>query len=224
MTGTSGLPGELISLRHVTPFLLDAARSGTAIPPASLIHHLRESGCRAPRRVVSDLKGSGFFAPQSTGFSVSTVGYRALLFISGALGTPTPQVFDELYSIDTSSRRYELVREGMTTRFIKGLLTNPSFQRLYICSPWVNLQRQDLSRLAIAIDKAQDIVGRIPEILVLVQTPRREELGKSLDDLRKFGATVVEKPRLHSKLYMREPGPAGGLRTVIDIKSSTWSG
>jgi hypothetical protein len=32
-----------------------------------------------------------------------------------------------------------------------------------------------------------------------------------LQFLRTFGAEVVEKPRLHSKLYMREPGPSGGL-------------
>ena len=211
----SGLPGELISLRQVAPLLLEVARSGGTLQARPLLKGLREAGCRTPGRVANELKAAGLLAAHSSGFCVSTVGYRALLFVSGALGTATPRIFDELYSIDASSRRYELVREGMTTRFIKGLVANPSFRRLYICSPWVNLQRQDLSRLAVAIHKAQDIVGRSPEILVLVQTPRSAELRKSLGDLRRFGATIVEKPRLHSKLYMREPGAAGGLSMAI---------
>ena len=215
MTTTPRLPGELIALRGFTPFLLDTARSATRIPSIAFLNRLQELGCPSPRRVLTELDGAGFLAPHARGLAVSMAGYRALLFLSGALGAPTPSILDELYSIDTSSRRYELVREGMTTRFIKELLTNPSFQRLYICSPWINLQRQDLSRLAVAIHKAQGIVRRVPEILVVVQTPRRDDLAKSIRDLKQFGATIVEKPRLHSKLYMRKPGPAGGLSMAI---------
>jgi hypothetical protein len=50
---------------------------------------------------------------------------------------------------------------------------------------------------------------------VLVKTPDLPEVKKTLDVLRSMGAQVVEKPRLHSKLYMREPGPSGGLSLAI---------
>ena len=56
---------------------------------------------------------------------------------------------------------------------------------------------------------------RPPEILVLVQSPKIPEVKKTLEILRTFGADIVEKVRLHSKLYMREPGPAGGLSLAI---------
>jgi hypothetical protein len=124
-------------------------------------------------------------------------------------------VFDELRLIETTLHRYELVREGMTSRFIKGLLTEPGFQRIYICSPWINLQKDDLGRLAVALDKARRSLARPPEILVLVQTPQIPALRKSLEILKGFGAEIVEKPKLHSKLYMREPGPSGGLSLAI---------
>jgi hypothetical protein len=66
-----------------------------------------------------------------------------------------------------------------------------------------------------ALDKARRTLTRPPEILVLVQTPKIPELKTTIDVLRQFGAEVVEKPRLHSKLYMREPGPSGGLSLAI---------
>jgi hypothetical protein len=124
-------------------------------------------------------------------------------------------VFDELRTIESTLHRYDLVREGMTSRFIKGLLTDPGFQRLYICSPWINLQKDDLGRLAMALEKAEQTLARPPEILVLVQTPKIPELRTTIDFLKQLGAEVVEKPRLHSKLYMREPGPSGGLSLAI---------
>jgi hypothetical protein len=124
-------------------------------------------------------------------------------------------VIDELRTLEPSLHRYELVREGMTSRFIKGLLTEPGFRRLYICSPWINLLKEDLGRLTVALDKAARSLTVQPEVLVLVQTPKLPEVKKSLDVLRSLGAKVVEKPRLHSKLYMREPGPSGGLSLAI---------
>jgi hypothetical protein len=51
--------------------------------------------------------------------------------------------------------------------------------------------------------------------MVLVQTPRKPEMRKTIDFLASLGAQVVEKPALHSKLYMREPGPSGGLTLAI---------
>jgi hypothetical protein len=102
----------------------------------------------------------------------------------------------------------------MTSRFIKGLVTEPGFQRLYICSPWINLVKTDLARLAIALDRAEKTLTRPPDVFVLVQTPK-PEMEAGLESLRRLGAKVVIKTKLHSKLYMREPGPSGGLSLAI---------
>ncbi len=42
-----------------------------------------------------------------------------------------------------------------------------------------------------------------------------EAVRQSLERLRQLGAVIAEKPKLHSKLYMREPGPSGGLWLAI---------
>jgi hypothetical protein len=165
---------------------------------------------------LDELRTAGFFTERRPGgVALTTRAHRTLLFTSGALGASSADVFDELRTIETTLHRYDLVREGMTSRFIKGLLNQPDFQRLYICSPWINLQKDDLGRLAVALEKARRTLTRPPEILVLVQSPKIPEVKKTLEILRTFGADIVEKVRLHSKLYMREPGPAGGLSLAI---------
>lgn len=214
MTIAQGLPGELISVPRVTADLLELARDGHAHEPGRYRRLLRTGGCAAPDAVLEELRVAGFFTVRPPGLALTTKGYRTLLFTSGALGAASVKVFDELRVIEATLHRYELVREGMTSRFIKGLLTEPGFQRLYICSPWINLQKDDLGRLAVALDKARRTLTRPPEMLVLVQTPKPEQ-RRSLEILQGLGAEVVEKPKLHSKLYMREPGPSGGLSLAI---------
>lgn len=215
MNSAGGLPGELLSIPKVTTELLALARAGSVQPLEFYTNILRDCGCRTPDATLGDLSAAGFFIRRTPGIALNMRAYRALLFASGALGSSSTSVFDELRQIEPGLHRYELVREGMTSRFIKGLLAEPGFQRLYICSPWINLQNDDLGRLAMALDKTKQSLLRPPEILVLAQTPKVPELKKSLEGLRNLGAQVVEKPKLHSKLYMREPGPSGGLSLAI---------
>ena len=215
MTGLQRLPGELMSVPQVTADLLELARAAEAHEPAFYRNLFRTNGCGMPEALFDDLRVAGFFSERPPGVALTTKGHRTLLFTSGALGAASAVVFDELRLIEPTLHRYELVREGMTSRFIKGLLTEPGFQRLYICSPWINIQRDDLGRLAVALHKARRTLARPPEILVLVQTPKTPDLRKSLEILKGFGAEIAEKQRLHSKLYMREPGPSGGLTLAI---------
>ncbi len=215
MRDTQGLPGELVSLPKVTSDLLELVRAGGANDPEFYRGILRLAGCETPDQVFDDFRVAGFFSARPPGITLTTKAHRTLLFSSGALGASSASVFDELRTIETTLHRYELVREGMTSRFIKGLLNEPGFQRLYICSPWINLQNDDLGRLAMALDRAKRGLTRPPEILVLVQTPKMPELKRTLEFLRGFGAQIVEKDKLHSKLYMREPGPSGGLSLAI---------
>lgn len=215
MTALRRLPGELISIPQITADLLDLARTGDARDAELYRKLFLTNGCGMPDAVFEELRTAGFFSTRPPGVALTTKGHRTLLFTSGALGETSEKVFDELRLIETPLRRYELVREGMTSRFIKGLLTEPGFQRLYICSPWINLQKDDLGRLAVALDTARRSLARPPEILVLVKTPEIPEVKKSLEILKGFGAEVVQKRKLHSKLYMREPGPSGGLSLAI---------
>ena len=211
----TGLPGELISHPSVTESLLAVASAASANDSEYYHELLRRCGCHDPGGVFTELQIAGFFAHRPPHLALSTHGHRALLFASGALGASSDDVIRELRTVERGLQQYELVREGMTTRFIKGLLQEPGFQRLYLCSPWINLQRDDLARLAIALDKANRSLPRPPELFVLVQTPKTQEMKAAIGKLSNLGAVISEKPRLHSKLYMREPGPAGGLWLAI---------
>ncbi len=215
MISDAGLPGDLLSIPRVTGDLLDLARIGGARDERTYRAVLERNGCVNPNAVFGDLRAAGFFTGREPSLTLSTKAHRTLLFVSGALGVPSLPLYDELRSLEPNLHRYELVRDGMTSRFIKGLLTEPGFQRLYLCSPWINLQKDDLGRLAVALGKAEEQLARPPEMLVLVQSTKQAELVAGLDRLKALGAQIVEKPKLHSKLYMREPGPRGGLSLAI---------
>jgi hypothetical protein len=215
MTIQPGLPGELISVPPVTASLLEHARRASVQNADYYRDLLRRSGCKDPDAMLQELRSAGFFTREVHDGPITSRAYRTLLFLSGALGGASTSVFDELRILEPALQRYELVREGMTSRFIKGLLAEPGFQRLYICSPWINIVKQDVGRLATALANATRSLRRPPEIFVLVKTPDLPEVRRTLDVLRSMGANVVEKPRLHSKLYMREPGPSGGLSLAI---------
>lgn len=209
------LPGELLNIPAMTSRLIELARQGGTQPADDWRNLLKGTGCEDPVGVFEGLRAAGFFTSGMPGMALTTRAYRALLFVSGALGDHSDRIFDELRPLEPSLQRYELVKEGMTTRFIKGLLAEPGFQRLYICSPWIHLQKTDLGRLATALSNAARSLPRPPEVLVLVQTPKMPQMREGLDLLASLGAKVVEKRTLHSKLYMREPGPSGGLTLAI---------
>jgi hypothetical protein len=215
MDNGTALPGELVSVPEVTAGLLELARLGKQQDVRAYKELFAACGCKQPDLLFDELRGNGVLVGSPTNIFTSSRGYKTLLFLSGALGRPSSSIFDELRALEPSLQRYDLVREGMTSRFISGLISEPGFRRLYICSPWINVLQKDLARLAIALDTAARSSRIQPEILVLVQTPKLPEVKKSLASLQALGAKIVEKPKLHSKLYMREPGASGGLSLAI---------
>jgi hypothetical protein len=209
------LPGEIVSTPGLARSLLEFARTGSTRSTEEYENLVRELGCEDPNRLLQDLRAAGFFTRGLQQVSLTSRAYRTLLFLSGALGASSDSVIEELRIVEPGLRRYELVREGMTSRFIKGLLNEPGFRRLYICSPWINMLKEDIGRLATALVNSRRSHSQEPEIFVLVKTPNLPEVERTLNVLRSLGAKVVEKPRLHSKLYMREPGGSGGLSLAI---------
>src|SRR5689334_21722519 len=111
------LPGELVTLPEATERLLDMARSAAVHERPALREILQKCGCREPDGVLEELRAGGFFLSRPPGLALSSRGYRALLFVSGALGRGSDDVFNELRNVEPGLRRYELVREGMTARF-----------------------------------------------------------------------------------------------------------
>src|SRR5207249_3666906 len=108
-------------------------------------------------------------------------------------------------------RTYELIREGMTRKFLRNLCDRPGFGRLYFCSPWIHLGAKDEELLKHAVLRAQRRARPGPEILVITRPDETvpSRVPSTLQSLVTLGATVYLHARLHTKLYIREPDANG---------------
>ena len=111
---------------------------------------------------------------------------------------------------------YELVREGMISKFFKSLVDNPRFGRLYFCSPWINPSETEAAILRYACLQTQRR-GVQCDVLVITRPPEMMPPGMEggLDCFKDVGAKILFHPRLHSKLYIREPDANGGHSIAI---------
>ena len=114
---------------------------------------------------------------------------------------------------------YQLMTEGMTTSFIEDLSLDYRFRRLFICSPWIHLTPDVLKKLAHAVYRAQENDPKL-EFLVITrplnkQDPSFEKYLYTLRAFSEFGAEVVFKKKLHSKLYIKERSVSGRISQAV---------
>jgi hypothetical protein len=168
------------------------------------------------RLLIDDLLAANILIGRSDGYGLSTLGIRTVLLLEAVNQGNVRSVFDRLANYDSTLRMYELVREGMTELFVDSLVQRPGFHRLYVCSPWISLSdRQQRSLLGALL--RQEARGENPELLVITR-PRQGTIDLAPPDVSPFrdlGAKVFLHPRLHTKLYIREPGVRGGTTMAI---------
>jgi len=125
-------------------------------------------------------------------------------------------IYRRLSRIDNTLRVYELIREGMTKAFLQNLVERPGFGRLYICSPWISLDRKQQELLFHAIIQVEQRRGTRPEILVITRPDEKTGLvPATVKPFQDLGATLFLNRRLHTKLYIREPDTSGGYTMAI---------
>jgi len=98
----------------------------------------------------------------------------------------------------------------MTGHFVNSLYERPDFASIYICSPWLAFDARTLDYLISALALATRISS--PKIFVLT---RRRQSPKGIEAMQKLGADISFREDLHAKLYIRDPGPNGGLLLAI---------
>jgi hypothetical protein len=153
------------------------------------------------------LMGNGLAAEDGSGGLVLTQLGRRTHMLMGALnGTARLEELVRFLVDDVpTAPKYQLVT-SMTRDFILGLRQRPDFGRLYICSPWISFSHETLGHFVHALSLVEK---RWPvEIYVLT---RGNAAGAGVDALRGLGAVIAFRDDLHTKLYLREPGPSGGL-------------
>ena len=146
-----------------------------------------------------------------------------MFFLRGLDGRDSlGEVIRRLYSITPSSRPYELLTGSLTQSFIQALAAKPDFLHLYICSPWIRLDDSLKRELSGAVADADRVYAGSVQLEVITRPPAvnpdsawQQQLKDTLHFLTNLGATVYTNRRLHAKLFIRQPGPRGGLQSAV---------
>jgi hypothetical protein len=178
---------------------------------------MQEHDVDSPDSAIEDLVAGSILCRQGDSYRLTTLGLRTGLLMDAVNGGDLNDIFRRLGALDGNLRRYELVRHGMTSSFLRSLVVRPGFGRLYLCSPWINLDKADEDTLFHAVTQAHDRRGSRPEILVITRPEQGTQtvLPDSVQVLERLGATFYLHSRLHTKLYIREPDMGGGYAMAI---------
>jgi len=175
--------------------------------------------------ILLEIRDLGAVIETKKGFYVSSFGRTAILLLRALNGDE--DIAQALRKIGSYSAlgSYELLTEDVTGFFLERLCMNPDFIRVLICSPWIRLEKNHLTRLEGAISQASQLYGNL-QIRVLTLPPdgyRNWPASRAtFHSLIQCGAqigTLFDRAnhgyRLHTKLYLVEPGPLGGAHYAI---------
>jgi hypothetical protein len=213
---------EVLSRRGVDHLLKSLISSSeSAFRRSELENALADAGSATTTETVDDLIAIRLLQQLGVRFSISHYGHRIALLLEAMNGGDIENVIRRLRQHDGLSERYQLVRQGMTTRFLNSLAERPHFGRLYFCSPWINLNEKEAALVRHGLLQSQKTAGaKPPEILVITRpveaAPEGIRLnGLGIRPLQDMGATIYFLKNLHSKLYIREPDENGGYSLAL---------
>jgi hypothetical protein len=211
LSETVGLRGAYEILRELE------ASSITALPVGHVSALMERCGVTNPRTTVEDFVAANLLHRDGERLGLTTLGIRTCLLLEAINGADLKDIYRRLGRLDTTLRTYELIREGMTRTFLRNVNERPSFGRLYLCSPWISLDRKQEDMLTHATMQVERTRGTRPEILVITRPDEGTDLTVpgALRLFRDLGATVFLNKRLHTKLYIREPDTSGGYSMAI---------
>jgi hypothetical protein len=216
---------EVMADQGALEFLRDICGSEGAAHPAPIIAaSMHRAGVIDSNRLRDEMLAAQLLQRLGEGFGPSRHGRRVSLLLDAINGGNLEDIFTSLRRLTDLPEAYELVRNKVTALFFESLYQRPGFQRLYICSPWIHLSKKEIAILKHALVRMQEKAPPFPEIRVIT-LPDSELTGEQrwgVKPLTDLGAEVVCHPRLHTKLYIREPGAAGGpLMAIVGSKNLT---
>jgi hypothetical protein len=202
--------GMIATLDHL------AGENETAFPRPALENMFADHGASSPAEAVEKSMQANLIEPFGPRLGISSLGRRALLLIEALEGGDIEHIFRRLRRMSGARETYELVRQGMTTRFFASLVDHPGVARLFFCSPWIHPTAKEA---AILRHTALQVAKRGTRLEVLVLTRPPEMMPKGIEGglacFKEVGAQFFFHSRLHSKLYIREPDANGGLSMAI---------
>lgn len=203
---TLGVAGAYDVLKHLE------SSTSTSFSSGEVRRLMNRSGVDDSSALLQDFLASNILHRSGDRLAMTSQGIRACLLLQAVNGADLKDIYRRLSQLDSSLRMYELIREGMTKAFLRNLNDRPGFLRLYVCSPWVSLDKRQIGMLTNAVNTAERVRGERPEVLLITRPEEKTddvvpEKAKLFHDL---GATIFLNKRLHTKLYIREPGRSGG--------------
>ena len=202
-------PGVSVTLHQL------ASGTDSAYPRIHLENVLHDHGTLSPHSVLDGLIGANLLQRIGDQYGISRSGRKVQLLLEAIRGADVGDVCRQLQQID-GTQSYELVREGMTEGFFAELASGSNrFGTLYICSPWINATELAIKHLRYSFIQHQKRTSELPELLVITRPPRNRIETPALLPFRELGARVFFHPKLHSKLYIREPDKNGGIVLAI---------
>jgi hypothetical protein len=218
------LTSEIVGQKNVYPFLNSVYELHSTISN----HKVRSliNNYKLHEFIYEDLVRCGIFNHTAKSIYLSSLGEKIILFLRGINEADTlSEIIHKLNNLTVHSRKYELITDNITGYLINRLYQNPNFIRLYICSPWIKLDNQYISKLKSAYFEASKKYSNI-QIKIVTLPPdgyhnwRASE--NTFNELRSMGAEILHHKhkkdniyKLHTKLYIAEPGPNGGEHFAI---------
>jgi hypothetical protein len=172
------------------------------------------------RTTADDLISNRLLQQLGVRFSISHYGHRVTLLLEAMNGGDIEDVIRRLRRLEGFDELYELVRQGMTTRFLNTFIERPHFGRLYFCSPWINLNHREAALVRHGLMQSQKKGSKVPEVLVITRPLEYypdgiRVSGLGIQPLVDLGAKIFFLKNVHTKLYIREPGENGGYSLAI---------
>lgn len=206
------LISEIVGQKGVYDFLnktydIHDAINGDDFERLAQEHNLSED-------LLREISQAGLFISSAQGTYISSLGRKVTLLLRVINGQHSiPEVFNQLVCLYPDFRPYELITNNITDFFIDSLEVSSNFIRVYICSPWIRLDRRHLDKMIGAMARASSQYKQIQ--LSVITKPRDGYRNWSASEetfrvLRSLGAEIVTNGKLHTKLYISEPGPLGG--------------
>lgn len=187
----------------------------TSLERHEILSLMELEGIENPVFAVTEFLAAGVLSTYGERIGLSTFGIRMLLLLEAINGADLKLTFERLSQYDSTLRAYQLVREGMTSRFLRSLAERPGLGAIYVCSPWINLDRKDEQILLHAVTR-ETRRGRTPDIFIITRPTSGDGLvPDGVHPFQALGGTIFLHGRLHTKLYIREPGANGGYTMAI---------
>src|SRR5437867_5883344 len=108
---------------------------------------MTDSGVSDTKSLLQDFVGANVLHHDGERFALTRQAVRTCLLLEAINGGDLKDIYRRLGQLDSTLVMYELIREGMTKTFLRNINDRPGFLRLYICSPWIHLDKKQAGLL-----------------------------------------------------------------------------